>query len=108
MRQAQVFRNGEFVGMLTENDKGGFLFRYDDQYFIDSSKKPISLTLPKTQQEYSSTYLFPFFASLLTEGANRKLQSKLLKIDENDDFGLLLAIADADVIGAITVKSIQL
>jgi serine/threonine-protein kinase HipA len=30
-----------------------------------------------------------------------------LKIDENDDFGLLLATAQNDTIGAITVKPME-
>ena len=30
---------------------------------------------------------------MLSEGANRQIQSTLLHIDENDDFGILLACA---------------
>jgi serine/threonine-protein kinase HipA len=41
---------------------------------------------------------------MLSEGVNRKLQSVQLKIDEDDHFGLLLATAQYDTIGAITVK----
>ena len=41
---------------------------------------------------------------MLSEGANRKLQSQLLKIDERDDFGIMLATAQYDTIGAVTVK----
>jgi serine/threonine-protein kinase HipA len=44
---------------------------------------------------------------MLSEGVNRKLQSKHLKIDEEDDFGLLAATAQCDTIGAITVKPIM-
>jgi serine/threonine-protein kinase HipA len=41
---------------------------------------------------------------MLSEGANRKLQCIQLRIDEEDNFGLLLATAQFDTIGAITVK----
>ena len=43
---------------------------------------------------------------MLSEGANKALQCLTLKIDENDAFGLLLATADNDTIGAITVKQL--
>jgi serine/threonine-protein kinase HipA len=44
---------------------------------------------------------------MLSEGVNRKLQCVLLKIDENDDFGLLTKTSQFDTIGAITVKPLQ-
>ena len=43
---------------------------------------------------------------MLSEGLNRILQSRQLKIDEKDHFGLLLATADIDTIGAVTVKNV--
>jgi serine/threonine-protein kinase HipA len=44
---------------------------------------------------------------MLSEGANRQTQSMLLHIDENDDFGILLATAQEDTIGAVTIKPID-
>jgi HipA-like protein len=44
---------------------------------------------------------------MLSEGVNRKLQSVQLRIDEDDDFGLLAATTQYDTIGAITVKPIH-
>jgi serine/threonine-protein kinase HipA len=104
MRKAAVYRNGEFAGMLTEESRSSYVFRYEDGWFRDAAKPAVSLTLPKTQQEYHATTLFPFFSNLLSEGANRKLQSTHLKIDEADSFGLLLATAQDDTAGAVTVK----
>ena len=43
---------------------------------------------------------------MLSEGANRQVQSTLLHIDENDDFGIMLATAGHDTIGAVTVKPV--
>ena len=105
MRAAEVYCNGELAGIITEENRS-YIFRYDDKYFLDKDKTMISLTLPKTQQEYRSKYLFPFFFNMLSEGANRKAQSRLLKVDEKDDFGILLATAQYDTIGAVTVKPI--
>jgi HipA-like protein len=106
MRSVEVYRNNTLAGILTEEDDRQYIFRYDDQYFIDPSTQPISLTLPKTSQEYKTAHLFPFFYNMLSEGVNRKLQSRVLKIDEEDDFGLLAATARYDTIGAVTVKPI--
>ncbi|MBX3240962.1 MAG: HipA N-terminal domain-containing protein [Chitinophagaceae bacterium] len=107
MRKLAIYRNKEYSGTLIEESRDRYIFRYDDSYFIDSNKPAISLTLPKSQQEHHSKVLFPFFFNMLSEGVNRQLQSRLLKIDEEDHFGLLAATAQYDTIGAITVKTIE-
>lgn len=104
MRKAQVYRNEILSGTLTELNHNSYTFRYDDSYFLDPNKPAISLTLPKSQIEYKSEFLFPFFFNMLSEGVNRQLQCIHLRIDEKDSFGLLLATAQNDTIGAITVK----
>lgn len=105
MRRAAVYFNKQFCGILTEDD--GYTFRYDDTYFNDPDKPAISLTLSKKQQEYRSDPLFPFFFNMLSEGINKKLQCRQLRIDENDYFGLLLATAQYDSIGAVTIKPVS-
>lgn len=107
MRQAAVYRNGILAGLLTEENRDSFIFRYDDAYYNDSSKAAISFTFPKTQQEYRGKMLFPFFSNMIAEGENKKVQSRLLKIDEKDQFGLLVLTATADTIGNITVQPIE-
>lgn len=107
MRKLAIYRNKELAGTLTEKTRDEYVFRYDDAWFADTGKPAISLTLPKSQQEYTNTVLFPFFFNMLSEGVNRQLQSRLLKIDEEDNFGLLAATARYDTIGAITVKPID-
>lgn len=44
---------------------------------------------------------------MLSEGANKAMQVRLLKIDERDYFGLLLATAGHDSIGPITLEEIK-
>lgn len=106
MRKAEVYRNQELAGILTEENKMSYVFRYEDLYFNDMSKPAISLTMPKSRQEYRSKILFPFFFNMLSEGVNRNLQCSQLKIDTDDHFSLLMATASSDTIGAITVKPI--
>ena len=106
MRRAQVFSNGFLAGMLTETDSGKYIFCYDDSFLIDEKQTAISLSFPKNQREFTSETLFPFFFNMLSEGTNKAIQCQTLKIDENDAFGLLLATAHTDTIGAIIVKKI--
>lgn len=102
----EVYRNGVLAGKLIEHATASYEFVYDDLWFADVTKPAISLTLPKTQRRYHSKFLFPFFFNMLSEGVNKNLQCRQLRIDERDSFGLLLATASDDTIGAITVKPI--
>jgi HipA-like protein len=107
MRKAEVYRNGILAGILLEENRQHFVFRYEDSYFNDADKPAISLTLPKTQQEYHSAFLFPFFSNMIAEGSNLAIQSSYLKIDERDVLSLLGATAESDSIGAVTVKLVE-
>lgn len=104
MRTALVFRNKDLAGRLIE-DNEEYIFRYESDYFVDPTKKSISLTLPKSQQEYRSKILFPFFFNMLSEGVNKKLQCRQLQINENDYFNLLTKTVGEDSIGSITIKA---
>jgi serine/threonine-protein kinase HipA len=106
MRTLEIYRNGVLAGTLVEENSKQYVFSYDNAYFDDPNKTGISLTLPKTKKEYRSEFLFPVFFNMLSEGVNRKLQSKQWRIDEEDNFGFLAATAQYDTIGAITVKPI--
>ncbi len=106
MRQAEVFTNGIKAGLLIESDNRTYTFRYDESFLLDNDQTAISLSFPKSQKEFHSPILFPFFFNMLSEGANKAVQCQTLKIDENDDFGLLLATAHTDTIGAVTVKRV--
>lgn len=106
MKSAKVIRNGELMGILTKEGPKSYVFRYEFDWFQNAEKPAVSLTLPKTQQEYRSEYLFPFFFNMLSEGANLELQARQNQVDENDFFSLLLLTANYDTIGAITIKPI--
>ena len=107
MREAVVYMNHVPVGVLTERVDRSFSFRYDDNYFVDNSKSAISLTLPKSKQEYVAESMFPFFYNMLSEGANRKYQAHLFHADENDYLKILVESASHDNIGAISFKWIK-
>ena len=107
MKQLEVYYNDVRAGILSEQHPGaGYSFQYDEEY-LNSAMPPISATLPKQLEAYSSENLFPFFSNMLPEGANRRVICRNLKIDENDFFGLLEAMADRDFIGAVNVRRIN-
>ena len=106
MRQAEVFSNGVLAGILSQTDLGDFNFKYVDTFLLDENETEISLTFPKSKKEFIAKTLFTFFYNMLSEGANKSIQCQTLRIDENDAFGLLIATAHSDTIGAITIKGI--
>lgn len=106
MRQCEVFVNNIKAGILTELDNREYEFVYDMAYILGKDNAPISATLPMRKEPYRSPFLFPFFFNMLSEGENRQIQSQLHRIDKSDDFGILLATAQTDTIGAVTIKPI--
>lgn len=107
MRQARILYKDEEAGILTQHYDGSFTFRYHTIWMEDSSKPAISLTLPKTKQEYHSKFLFPFFYNMLPEGSNKQVVCKHNRIDQDDYFGLLMTTAKSDSIGAVRVVKIE-
>jgi serine/threonine-protein kinase HipA len=61
MRQSVILYKDEEAGILTQHNDGSFTFCYNDTWIANSKNPYISLTLPKTKQEYHSKYMFPFF-----------------------------------------------
>lgn len=106
MRTAEVLYKGNRAGVLTQKNNGTFHFKYDENWLSDPQKPSVSLTLPKSQIEFYSETLFPFFYHLLPEGVNRRLVCRTFKIDKDDDFGILLQTSNTDTIGAVTLQRI--
>ena len=104
MRQCNVLINRKLAGVLTEEDKPKqYIFQYNADY-VKTCSEPVCLSMPLRKEPYRSTNLFPYFANLLSEGANRIIQARLLNIDKEDDFGILLATAQYDTVGVVTVS----
>lgn len=106
MRACIVYIKGKEAGRLEETDSREYVFTYLPDY-VESSTQPVCLAMPVRKEPYTSDYLFPYFFNMLSEGANRKMQSMLLHVDEQDHFGILLATAQVDTIGAVTVKPVE-
>lgn len=107
MRKCSVCINGIEAGILTENDSPReYIFKYHKGY-LENNLAPVSLSMPLQEKEYRSPVLFPYFFNLLSEGENRAIQSSLHHIDKDDDFGILLATAQHDTVGVVTVVPID-
>ena len=104
MQRAKVFRNNIFAGLLTKLNEKEYVFVYDKEYLKLPNKKPISLTLPLQEEEFKSSYLFPFFYNLLAEVKLKDIQCKELRIDKDDDFSRLILTTKENTIGSITIE----
>ena len=100
MRQCKVLVHDVEAGILQETDDRQYIFTYINGY----AGAPVCIAMPVRTEPYLSDHLFPYFFNMLSEGANRQTQSMLLHID---DFGILLATAQHDTIGAVTIKPIN-
>jgi serine/threonine-protein kinase HipA len=102
--KAIVNYNGIPAGEL-QKDSSGYTFRYLESYLFNSDYPPVSLSFPKRDAPFRSEKLFPFFYGLLSEGENKDIYCKVLKIDKDDHFSLLLKTAEFDTVGAVTVRA---
>ena len=103
---AEVFCKDILAGELIKL-ADTYVFTYNEVYFNNADMPPVSLTIPKTKRTYHSAILFPFFFGLLTEGSNKNIQCRVLKIDEDDFFQRLIKTTNTDTIGGITLKEKQ-
>jgi serine/threonine-protein kinase HipA len=107
MRKCEVLVHGIVAGVLTETDAPRtYRFEYADDYLRQSGPQ-VCLAMPLRREAYCSDVLFPFFFNMLSEGENRALQSAVLHIDKDDDFGILLETAQYDTAGAVTVRPLN-
>lgn len=103
-RKGLVYIGDRLAGKIEETGDG-YVFSYDEGYFVNKEFPGVSLTMPKTQISYSSGVLFPFFDGLIPEGFSLRQVQKKWGIDEKDRFGALLKSC-ADPIGNVSIKEI--
>ena len=101
MKQAKVFFQEIFAGVLTE-DENGYAFVYNVDYLQKKDTKAVSLTLPLSEKSYNSQVLFPFFDGLIPEGWLLDIAEQSWKINLRDRMSLLLACCK-DCIGAVSI-----
>lgn len=103
-KTGKVFYRDVLAGTLSKG-ADGYVFLYDEAYFLNPACPAISATLPKTRRKYTSDVLFPFFFGLLAEGVQKERQCRQLRIDERDHFTRLLETSAYGAIGAVYVTA---
>jgi len=93
--------HNELAGWLSQ-DENGYHFKYAPAYLQMKDPKPVSLTLPLQEKEFTSKVLFSFFDGLIPEGWLLDIAEKNWKLNPRDRMGLLLACCK-DCIGAVSV-----
>ncbi|MFD2785893.1 HipA N-terminal domain-containing protein [Hymenobacter rubripertinctus] len=101
---AEVLYNGQVAGVL-QRSVDQFSFRYTPAY-LAGELPAISLTLPKRDGAFVSPVLFSFFSGLLAEGVAKRIQCRMLNIDEQDEMLRLVKTAHSETIGAVTIREI--
>ena len=102
MKSVTVYVKGVAAGVLARFRRGGYEFRYTRQY-RESARPSVAFSLSKRKAVHRSDVLFPFFYGLLAEGAQKRLQCRTMRIDENDHFTRLSETCREGVIGAVYV-----
>ncbi|PXY46522.1 HipA N-terminal domain-containing protein [Flavobacterium hydrophilum] len=104
-RQAKIYFQDQLAGYLVEGDDG-YSYSYDTKYLEKSNPKPVSLTLPISENTYHSKVLFPFFDGLIPEGWLLEIGEKHWKLNPRDRFELLINLC-RDTIGAVSVHPME-
>jgi serine/threonine-protein kinase HipA len=97
----EVRIDGVIVGSLWLDDKKRFCFQYDEGW-LDTSRMPLSLSLPLRRGPYLDDESHPFFANLLPEEKMRTVIARNLGVSLNNDYGLLEKIG-GDCAGAVSL-----
>lgn len=97
-----IYYNDKKAGELTEmynyfsdDFVAGYEFEYDEDY-LKSHYPPVSITLPKRKETYTSKDLFPCFSNLYCFHKGKMI--------ETCSFDILYQCKGNDFIGAINVK----
>ena len=91
------------VGTITGDSGFNAVFRYSDDYLNSPSARPISISLPLTDEPYGPEATRNFFEGLLPEGFLRRTVAKNNRVDA-DDYLSLLEMLGAECLGAISIK----
>lgn len=103
-RVGYVYAGAHFAGTLKElivQVGYEYVFHYDPEY-LTSGLSQIGMNLPLTVTPFVSRALPTFFSNLVSEGWVKRHQAKLARLDQDDEFGLLLGHGE-ELIGPIRI-----
>lgn len=91
------------VGTINGDSEFNAVFRYSDDYLESPYARPISISLPLTDEPYRPEQTRNFFEGLLPEGFLRRTVAKNNRVDA-DDYLSLLEMLGAECLGAISIR----
>ncbi len=91
-----------YVGNIEGESFSEACFAYSKDYMDSEFGRPISVSLPFMDGEYSSKQTAQFFEGLLPEGFSRKAVADWIKTDERD-YITMLAVLGRECLGAIRI-----
>ena len=101
-RTLEVWWGADRVGLLEQDDSGRLSFRYCDDWLKGAGARPISFSMPLTDEPYGDRLAHAFFGGLLPEEEKRDLAARALGISARNDFAMLDAIG-GECAGALTL-----
>ena len=106
MRSLKVFLEiqGEqrHIGSIDGETYMDSRFRYTRDYLDSEFSRPISVSLPLTDEPFSPAQTKNYFEGLLPEGFSRRAVATWLKADEND-YLTILSVLGRECIGALKI-----
>ncbi|MDF1764508.1 MAG: type II toxin-antitoxin system HipA family toxin [Oleibacter sp.] len=101
----QILMNGYTVGKLTKHNHGGLSFCYDNNWLQLQGARPISLSLPLIDINYSGDLVSNFFDNLLPDNSQMRARIQTMFQTNTDQPFDLLASIGKDCVGAIQLCS---
>lgn len=98
----EILGEQRYVGNIIGEDYHDACFCYSDEYISSEYCRPISISLPITEEKFTPEATRCFFESLLPEGFSRKAVANWIKADEND-YVTILSMLGRECLGAIKI-----
>lgn len=104
-RYLYIYMNGMHVGELEKTKHGALLFSYAESWLNTLGTRPLSLSLPLVDKQFSGDIVYNFFDNLLPDNPDirHRIQAKF-HAQSNHPFDLLEKIGK-DCVGAIQVTN---
>jgi serine/threonine-protein kinase HipA len=102
-RVLSVLMNGILVGTLEKTKNTNIAFTYDQKWLNTPGARPVSLSLPLINQQYTGDVVYNFFDNLLPDNPQirARIQAKF-HVPTNQAFDLLASIGK-DCVGAVQI-----
>ena len=86
MRKAEVYRNGVLAGILTEENRKSYVFRYDAAYFSDKDKPAIDMEYLLQSFHDKMYYIHKVTRNFKYDNLATWVQHKMVYVSRNNNF----------------------